>query len=94
MVINLNDMLGGNYMERLYYCSECKRVITNEGKCAYCDSSDVKELMLKTPVNVIGTKTKGKVLKIKEGKVDLIIRDEANNKLLKEYNAEQLRKVL
>lgn len=81
-------------MERLYYCSECKRVITSEGKCDYCNSKDVKELMLKTPVNVIGTKTKGKVLKIKNGKINLIIKDEANNKLVKEYEANQLKKVL
>ncbi|WP_411683030.1 hypothetical protein [Clostridium thailandense] len=81
-------------MERLYYCSECKRVITNEDECTYCNSNDVKELMLKTPVNVIGTKTKGKVLKIKDGKVNLIIRDEANSKLVKEYDVTQLKKVL
>jgi len=81
-------------MEKLYYCSECKRIIKNEGKCAYCDSSDIKELMLKTSVNVIGTKTKGKVLKIKHGKVNLIVKDEGNNKIVKEYEVEQLKKVL
>lgn len=81
-------------MKSLFYCEDCKRVISNPGKCDYCNSNDVKVLMLKTSVNIIGTKTKGKVFKIKEGKVDVIITDEAKNKIVKEYDIDHLRKVL
>lgn len=81
-------------MYKLYYCNKCKRVITNESCCDYCKAEEIKELMLKTPVNVIGTKVKGKILKINNEKATLIIRDEGNNKFLKEYGADQLRKVL
>lgn len=81
-------------MDKLYYCCECKRVITNGEGCNYCKCGEIKELVTKTPVNVIGTKIKGRVLNVKEGKINLLIRDEANNKLLKEYDPEQLKKVL
>lgn len=81
-------------MDRLYYCGKCKRVITNEMVCNYCEGDDIRELVIKTPVNVIGTKIKGNILKMKNGKVNLIVRDEFNNKFIKEYSPEQLRKVL
>lgn len=81
-------------MDRLYYCCECKRVINGEGTCNYCNSKEIKELVSRTSVNVIGTKIKGKIFNMKDGMVSLIVRDEANNKLLKEYTPEQLKKVL
>ncbi len=81
-------------MNRLYYCVECKRVIESDKICGYCKGEELKEVIVKTPVSVIGTKIKGRIFKIKDGKVDILIRDEANNKIVKQYNTEQLKKVL
>jgi hypothetical protein len=81
-------------MNKLYYCRECKRVLISGECCNYCNSNNVFELAVGTPCNVIGTKLKGKVLKIKDNSVRLLIRDEGNNKFIREYEGEKLRKVL
>ncbi|ARC85444.1 hypothetical protein U732_1344 [Clostridium argentinense CDC 2741] len=81
-------------MSKLYYCVDCKRLIKSSEKCDYCNGSFLKAITNGTPVNVIGTKQKGKVLKVEDSTVKLIVIDEAKNKLIKEYKAEQLRKVL
>ncbi len=81
-------------MDRVYYCKECKRVIENDKVCDYCKSDNLKQLTIKAPVNVIGTKIKGKVLKIKDGKVNILVKNESNDKVLKEYDPEQLKKLL
>ena len=81
-------------MDKVYYCMDCKRVIESDKVCDYCKSENLKQLTIKAPVNVIGTKTKGKVFKLKDGKVDVLIKSEANEKLLKAYAPAQLRKLL
>jgi hypothetical protein len=81
-------------MDKLYYCGECKRVVTNSENCSYCGSGFVKELSVGAPVNVIGTKLKGKVLKIKDNHVRLLMRDERNSKFIREYEGDKLRKVI
>ncbi|WP_138202816.1 hypothetical protein [Haloimpatiens lingqiaonensis] len=81
-------------MSKLYYCNDCKRVFKNADKCDFCNSFYVKELKVGKSVNVIGTKQKGKVLKIKGDDVTLILIDEMNNKYTKDYKVEELRKVL
>lgn len=81
-------------MGKLYYCNECKRVLKSNEKCEYCNGEDVKELSYGAPVNIIGSKLKGKVLKIKDNMVRLVVRDEYNSKFIKEYECEKLRKVL
>lgn len=81
-------------MNKLYYCNECKRVVSSSEYCNYCKSNLIDELADGAPVNVIGTKLKGKVLKIKDSTVRLLITDEGNNRLIKEYEGEKLRKIL
>lgn len=81
-------------MNKLYYCNECKRVIDSSENCNYCKSNLIDELANGAPVNVIGTKLKGRVLKIKDNSVRLLIKDEGNNRLIKEYEGQQLRKIL
>jgi hypothetical protein len=85
---------GGNKMSKLYYCVDCRRVFKEVEKCEYCNGQNVKELVKNSPVNVIGSKLKGKILKIEENKARLLMRDEKNDKYIKEYEAVQLRKVL
>ena len=84
----------GISMSKLFYCTSCKRVIENFNQCNYCKTSDIKELILGTSVNILGTKQKGKVFKIDDEKVKLIVIDQAKNRLIKEYKANELRKVL
>ncbi|GAA0123572.1 MAG: hypothetical protein KID00_12290 [Clostridium argentinense] len=81
-------------MSKLYYCVDCKRLFDNPEKCQYCDGNFLKVITNGTPVNVIGSKQKGRVLKVSGDMVKLIVIDEANNKIIKEYKVDQLRKVL
>jgi hypothetical protein len=81
-------------MNKLYYCGECKRVVTSSESCSYCSSSLISELSVGASVNIIGTKIKGKVLKVSGNTARLLIRDEGNNKLIKEYGVDKLRKVI
>lgn len=81
-------------MDKLYYCADCKRIFNNDSKCEYCNGENINELKIGKSVNVIDTKLKGKVLKIHGNNVKLILRDEQNNKYLKEYAADKLRKIL
>ena len=81
-------------MGKLYYCTECKRVFKSNAKCEYCNAEVTKELEIGTPVSVIGTKLKGNVLKIMVDAVALIVRDQSNNKMIKEFEIDKLKKVL
>ncbi|MBU3142396.1 hypothetical protein [Clostridium sp. CF012] len=81
-------------MADLFYCKKCKRVIANETQCDYCGHSEVNRLMQGTSVNIMGTKEKGKVFKISDETVKVIVIDLAKNKLVKEYKAEQLKKIV
>jgi len=81
-------------MADLFYCKNCKRVIASETQCVYCGHSEVNKLMQGTSVNIIGTKQKGKVFKISDEIVKVIIFDLAKNKIIKEYEAQQLKKIV
>ncbi|OFI06278.1 hypothetical protein CLOACE_10510 [Clostridium acetireducens DSM 10703] len=81
-------------MSKLYYCEECKRVLNNANTCSYCDSNNIRQVKIGAPVNVIGTKLKGRVLKIKGYNARLLIRDEFKKKYVKTYSSDKLRKVL
>jgi hypothetical protein len=73
---------------------KCKRVLDDDKKCSFCNNESVKELNIGAPVNIIGSKLKGKILKIDESKVRLLIKDESNNRYIKEYEHNKLRKVV
>ncbi|NLZ47477.1 MAG: hypothetical protein GX895_01600 [Clostridiales bacterium] len=81
-------------MEKLWYCLKCRRIFKNAGECIYCKSTFTKELNRNSPVNVFGTKIKGKVLKIEDGKAKLLIINENKEKYIKEYDVDKLRKIL
>jgi hypothetical protein len=81
-------------MSKLFYCTSCKRVVNNEQCCEYCKCEETNELVVGAPVNIIGNKLKGKVLKITGEIVRIIIRDASNNKLVKEYEASKLTKII
>lgn len=81
-------------MSKIYYCMDCKRIGKNNSACKYCNGDFLKPIVKGTSVNVIGSKQKGKVLKIKEEVVSLILRDDRNNKFIKEFSIENIRKVL
>jgi len=54
----------------------------------------VNELNIKAPVNVLGTKVKGRVYKLLQEGIEVLIVDEQQNKAIKEFSASKLRKVL
>lgn len=81
-------------MSNLYYCLDCKRIFSDVDKCAYCSGENIKELATNAPVNVIGSKLKGKVLNIKGDMIRILIKGDGGSKMVKEYKSEQLRKVL
>jgi hypothetical protein len=81
-------------MCKLYYCLDCKRISGEAESCMYCNSLNIKELTKNAPVNIIGSKLKGRVLKVEEGKARLLIADENNSRYIKEYEADMLKKVL
>lgn len=77
-----------------FYCSGCRKIGKNPTKCESCGSDNIKLLKHGAPMNVIGTKTKGKIFKIKEDEIKLLITTEAQEKVIKEYKPEQLQKIL
>ena len=81
-------------MDKLYYCLDCKRIFAASNGCNYCQSRSIKPLVKSAPVNVIGTKTKGNVLKTKGDLVQLLLVDEKNNRYIKEFQADHIKKVL
>lgn len=81
-------------MNKLYYCAECKRIFKEE-RCPYCGSDNIKELTNNAPVNVLGTKIKGKVLKIEKDNVRVLhTNPESKERYIKIYEPEKLKKVL
>ncbi|MCC5912271.1 MAG: hypothetical protein JJT76_17790 [Clostridiaceae bacterium] len=81
-------------MNNLHYCMDCRRIASfNEG-CTYCESENIKGLTKKAPVNVIGTKVKGNVFNSNGETVNLICVGPDKEKTIREYEADQLQKIL
>ncbi len=81
-------------MDKLNYCLDCQRIFDASAQCTYCNSENVKALDRRAPVNVIGTKLKGKVLQTKEGMVHVLFEGEKKVKSIKEFEASKIRKIL
>jgi len=81
-------------MNNLNYCVECRRISYFNETCSYCQSSNIKAIDRKTPVNVIGTKIKGRVMNVKNGIVDILCTGQGSKKTIKQIEIENLRKIL
>lgn len=81
-------------MGNLFYCKECRTILKNGMENGCCSDGNLKELVTGTSVNVIGTKIKGKIFKIKDDIVTLSIIDEFKKKFLRNYEFNKLRKVI
>lgn len=81
-------------MINLNYCVDCRRIASFNGECSYCHSTSVKDLVKNAPVNVIGTKTKGRVMNVRNNMLELLCMDEGNNKAIRQFEAERLQKIL
>lgn len=78
----------------LNYCANCSRVFdAKEDFCPHCENIHFSELKKNAPVNVIGTKVKGRIFKILGEIALLIVITENKEKLLKEYPIKELRKI-
>lgn len=78
----------------LYYCSSCSRVFVEKENCPYCNEGNAIELKKNAPVNVIGTKLKGRIFKGLNEKALVVIKAEDKSKVMKEYPIKNLRKIL
>lgn len=81
-------------MYKLYYCLDCRRVFNSDANCQYCGSEKLKELKKDSPVSIIGTKQKGKVFKIQEGEVKILIISESKERVIRDYKSEKLKKII
>lgn len=82
-------------MKSLVYCVDCKKIFPCQDKCPCCNCETVKDLDIATSVNVIGTKLKGKVLRIKNTSVSLLlVNPDTTEKYIKEYSYEKPRKII
>jgi predicted PhzF superfamily epimerase YddE/YHI9 len=81
-------------MERLFYCTECRRIFTPAEECEYCGAASIKELVKDSPVNVIGSKLKGKVIRVQQNSARVLCVDEKQTRTIREYEAAKIRKIL
>lgn len=81
-------------MGKLMYCLECHRIFSSSEQCEYCQCCNVRELKRGTSINVIGTKTKGKVYNYKNDLVSVIVITEDYQRIIKVYEAKKIKKVL
>lgn len=81
-------------MDNYEYCEVCKRIFIRNSLCPFCKSTQVSELYLKAPVNILGTKIKGKVFKLSSDGIKVLVVDEQRNKYIRDYDSSKLKKVL
>ncbi|MGL6174740.1 MAG: hypothetical protein ACRC1P_09085, partial [Cellulosilyticaceae bacterium] len=74
-------------------CSVCKKIFNQTNPCECQQEEAIKALKVGTPINIVGTKLKGKIYKIKNDTLEVLIIHE-KNRYLKEYSLSQVRKVL
>lgn len=80
-------------MKKAYFCNLCRKVFNEENSCGCEGENHIKEMKPGTPINVIGTKLKGKVYKIKDDLLEVIITSN-KERSMKQYKLEKVRKVL
>ncbi len=81
-------------MDNLSYCADCRRIDSfNEG-CSFCQSQSIKKLVVNAPVNVIGTKLKGRVMKVRDNMVHILYKDEEKNRVIRPFEPIKLQKIL
>jgi hypothetical protein len=85
---------GGFDMDKINYCLECRKIFISENLCTNCNSSNIKELAMKSPVNIIGTKTKGRFLGVKQGQAEILFTDESKNQSVKCFDISKIKKIL
>jgi len=81
-------------MDNYEYCDDCKRIFIENSSCPFCESTQVSELYVKSPVNILGTKVKGRVFKLSSDGIKVLVVDAQNNKSIRDYDASKLKKVL
>lgn len=81
-------------MDQMVYCTDCRRIFKTACECTYCKSANVQELAWKAPVNVIGTKLKGRVLKTQGSMVQVYFAEDGAGRTVRLYEADELKKIL
>jgi len=81
-------------MGNLFYCLDCRRVFDSENECTYCKSENLKKLSKMAPINVIGTKHKGNVLRVSDQTVSVLLVDLQKQRYVKDFQASEIKKIL
>ncbi|MBM7615490.1 hypothetical protein [Alkaliphilus hydrothermalis] len=81
-------------MENLFYCLDCRRIFDSVEECTYCKSGNFKKLLKMAPINVIGTKHKGNVLRVKDQTVSVLLVDLQKQRYIKEFKASEIQKII
>lgn len=80
-------------MSKAYFCNVCREIFMEGNRCHCALEGSMKELMRGAPVNVIGTKLKGKVYRIKNDRIEVLLTS-SKNRSIKTYSVDQIRKIL
>lgn len=80
-------------MCKAYFCKQCRGIFMEGHTCKCALEGSMKELMRGSPVNVIGTKLKGKVYRIKNDGIEVLLIGNKNRNI-KTYSTNQLKKIL
>ena len=81
-------------MDNLNYCVDCRKVASFNDGCSFCQSQNIKELVRNAPVNVVGTKLKGRVMKVKDDMVHILFVDEGKKKVIQPFESIKVQKIL
>lgn len=81
-------------MARYYYCSECKKIGKSKVECEGCKGKYLKDLKEGSPINLIGTKQKGRVFRMKENEIVILIKNEFNEESIREVSASEIQKII
>ena len=78
----------------LNYCLSCAQIFDDKEEfCPHCESIHFSVLKKNAPVNVIGSKVKGKFFKSVNENALLIVINADKEKILKEYPIKNLKKI-
>lgn len=80
-------------MEKIYFCEACRKIFDEYNQCQCNGEKSIKPMKVGTPVNIIGTKLKGKVYRMRDRELDILITS-SKNKGIQTYGIDQVRKIL
>lgn len=81
-------------MARYYYCFDCRKIGKSKNECGECKGRSLKELKEGAPINIIGTKQKGRIFKMKEESISILLKNEFNEESIREVSYTEVQKII